>query len=175
MVRGQVPQAPHHGVRAAGVLLPPLCSPLRRGGGEHCAGYLEADQRAEPGGERPPHARPRPTGAHQGRGPFHPPHAPSEGLAQVCYDCTPSEASGQAATSRRTFARFLAAGAGLTVLAACTPDAPGAAAPSSGTPSASPSLSPSPSASPIPTPEATTAAPPPPEPSATPSPSSALP
>ncbi|MCQ6271404.1 M15 family metallopeptidase [Pseudarthrobacter sp. R1] len=92
----------------------------------------------------------------------------------MCYDCTPSEASGQTATSRRTFARFLAAGAGLTVLAACTPEAPGAGAPSSGAPSAFPSPSPV-TASATPTAEVTTAAPPPPEPSPTPSPSSALP
>ncbi|WP_461172040.1 M15 family metallopeptidase [Arthrobacter sp. Z1-9] len=92
----------------------------------------------------------------------------------MCYDCAPSEASGRAATSRRSFARFLAAGAGLTVLAACTPEAPGAAAPSSGSPSAFPSPSPV-TASATPTAEATTAAARPPEPSPTPSPSSALP
>lgn len=57
------------------------------------------------------------------------------------------------------------------MLAACTPEAPGALPPSSGSPSASPPLSPSP----ITTAEATTAAPAPPEPSPTPSPSSALP
>ncbi|WP_104042506.1 M15 family metallopeptidase [Arthrobacter sp. ZGTC412] len=89
----------------------------------------------------------------------------------MCYDCAPSSGPAETATSRRSFARFLAAGAGLTVLAACTPEAPGALPPSSGSPSASPSLSPSP----ITTTEATTAAPAPPEPSPTPSPSSALP
>ncbi|WP_307094372.1 D-alanyl-D-alanine carboxypeptidase family protein [Arthrobacter sp. V1I9] len=90
----------------------------------------------------------------------------------MCYDCANPSGRAETATSRRSFARFLAAGAGLTVLAACTPGAPGAA-PSSGfaSASASPSLSPSPTT----TAEATTAAPARPEPSPTPSPSSALP
>ncbi|MGO4186063.1 M15 family metallopeptidase [Pseudarthrobacter sp. TAF60_1] len=46
------------------------------------------------------------------------------------HDCVDGSSSG---ASRRSFARFLAAGAGLTVLAACTPEAPGAA-PSSPSP-----------------------------------------
>lgn len=64
----------------------------------------------------------------------------------MCHDCA---ASGIApGASRRSFARFLAAGAGLTVLAACTPEAPKAVAPSSSSPvpaatSASASASPS--------------------------------
>ncbi|MGN6442940.1 MAG: M15 family metallopeptidase [Arthrobacter sp.] len=53
----------------------------------------------------------------------------------MCYQC--------GSPSRRSFAQFLAAGAGLTVLAACTPEAPKAAAPSSSTAS---SVSPSPDA-----------------------------
>ncbi|MCD5341610.1 M15 family metallopeptidase [Arthrobacter sp. AK04] len=70
----------------------------------------------------------------------------------MCHDC--SRASGQAA-SRRSFTRFLAAGAGLTVLAACTPEAPSAVPPSSAPASAS-----SPAAvTATPTPEITTAAP----------------
>ncbi|WP_426996544.1 M15 family metallopeptidase [Pseudarthrobacter sp. N5] len=46
----------------------------------------------------------------------------------MCHECSEghpasdSPVAGGAAPSRRTFARFLAAGAGLTVLAACTPD-----------------------------------------------------
>ncbi|ELT45396.1 peptidase M15B and M15C DD-carboxypeptidase VanY/endolysin, partial [Arthrobacter nitrophenolicus] len=52
----------------------------------------------------------------------------------MCHDC-----SGPPLSSRRSFTRFLAAGAGLTVLTACTPEAPGAAAASSAPSSASPS------------------------------------
>ncbi len=91
----------------------------------------------------------------------------------MCQDCSP--VSGRAA-SRRSFTRFLAAGAGLTVLAACTPAAPNAVPPSSAPASAS-----SPAAVPAtPTPEITTAAPTtepaaPAAPSPTPSPSAALP
>jgi D-alanyl-D-alanine carboxypeptidase len=91
----------------------------------------------------------------------------------VCHDCSP--ASGQAA-SRRSFTRFLAAGAGLTVLAACTPEAPSAVRPSSVSASAS-----SPAAvTATPAAESTTAAPAtevtaPAPPSPTPSPSAALP
>ncbi|MFF1251041.1 D-alanyl-D-alanine carboxypeptidase family protein [Pseudarthrobacter sp. NPDC058329] len=93
----------------------------------------------------------------------------------MCYHCAPHAGTAEKVTSRRSFAQFLAAGAGLTVLAACTPEAPGAVAPSSGSPAASSSLAPSPTAVPGTTAEATAAAPPPPEPSPTPSPSSALP
>ena len=72
----------------------------------------------------------------------------------MCHDCTAGDVSG---ASRRSFARFLAAGAGLTVLAACTPEAPAALAPSSSSPapavtSASPSVVAAPSV------ESTTAA-----------------
>jgi zinc D-Ala-D-Ala carboxypeptidase len=97
----------------------------------------------------------------------------------VCHDCSPGTAApapSEGATSRRSFARFLAAGAGLTVLAACTPEAPASVPPSSASASAS-----SPAAvTPTPTSESTTAAPAPEvaapaEPSPTPSPSSALP
>ncbi|TLM85932.1 D-alanyl-D-alanine carboxypeptidase family protein [Pseudarthrobacter sp. NamE5] len=90
----------------------------------------------------------------------------------MCYDC--SAEPNKAGTSRRSFTRFLAAGAGLTVLAACTPEAPKAVAPSS----AAPSVSPSPAAvtaAASPTADPPTAAPAPPEPSPTPSPSAALP
>ncbi|TDL41394.1 M15 family metallopeptidase [Arthrobacter nitrophenolicus] len=52
----------------------------------------------------------------------------------MCHDCSDPPLS-----SRRSFTRFLAAGAGLTVLTACTPEAPQAAAPSSAPPSTSPS------------------------------------
>ncbi len=50
----------------------------------------------------------------------------------MCHDCGAGAVSQQA--SRRSFTRFLAAGAGLTVLAACTPEAPVAVAPSSSSP-----------------------------------------
>ncbi|TWD52866.1 D-Ala-D-Ala carboxypeptidase [Arthrobacter sp. AG367] len=49
----------------------------------------------------------------------------------MCYQC--------GSPSRRSFTRFLAAGAGLTVLAACTPEAPKSVPPSSAAASASPS------------------------------------
>jgi len=84
----------------------------------------------------------------------------------VCYQC--------GSASRRSFTRFLAAGAGLTVLAACTPEAPKAAAPSS---SAAPSPSPSPAAATAsagPTADAATVGQPPEAPSPTASPSAAL-
>ncbi|GAA3400269.1 M15 family metallopeptidase [Pseudarthrobacter polychromogenes] len=91
----------------------------------------------------------------------------------MCQDSSP--VSGQAA-SRRSFTRFLAAGAGLTVLAACTPEAPSAVPPSSApTPASSPAA-----VTATPTLEITTAAPTteaaaPAAPSPTPSPSAALP
>ncbi|MEV4988206.1 M15 family metallopeptidase [Pseudarthrobacter sp. LMD1-1-1.1] len=84
----------------------------------------------------------------------------------MCYQC--------GSASRRSFTRFLAAGAGLTVLAACTPEAPKAAAPSS---SAAPSPSPSPAAATAsagPTANAATVGQPPEAPAPTPSPSAAL-
>jgi len=84
----------------------------------------------------------------------------------VCHQCGSS--------SRRSFTRFLAAGAGLTVLAACTPEAPEAAAPSS---SAAPSPSPSPTAVPAsagPTAETTTVSQSPEAPSPSPPPSATL-
>lgn len=84
----------------------------------------------------------------------------------MCYQC--------GSASRRSFTRFLAAGAGLTVLAACTPEAPKAAAPSS---SAAPSHSPSPAAATAsagPTANAATVGQPPEAPAPTPSPSAAL-
>ncbi len=65
----------------------------------------------------------------------------------MCHDCAAVNGSAAAnaapslASSRRTFARFLAAGAGLTVLAACTPDVPAQVAPSSGSATASPAVS----------------------------------
>ncbi|MCU1515343.1 MAG: peptidase [Pseudarthrobacter sp.] len=57
----------------------------------------------------------------------------------MCHDCSPDAGDGgagslSAAASRRSFARFLAAGAGLTVLAACTPDLPSQVPPSSSSP-----------------------------------------
>jgi D-alanyl-D-alanine carboxypeptidase len=84
----------------------------------------------------------------------------------VCYQC--------GSPSRRSFTRFLAAGAGLTVLSACTPEAPKAVPPSSAAPSASPSPA-AVTASAGPTAEAATVGQPPEAPSPTPSPSSALP
>ncbi|QHK19895.1 D-alanyl-D-alanine carboxypeptidase family protein [Pseudarthrobacter psychrotolerans] len=75
--------------------------------------------------------------------------------------------------SRRSFARFLAAGAGLTVLAACTPKAPAGEAPSSSS-SASAVTSASPSPEAVPSVESTTAAAEPP-PQAPAPPSAALP
>ena len=64
----------------------------------------------------------------------------------MCHDCAAVNGSAAAnapslGSSRRTFARFLAAGAGLTVLAACTPDVPGQVAPSSASATASPAVS----------------------------------
>ncbi|MFB8367812.1 D-alanyl-D-alanine carboxypeptidase family protein [Pseudarthrobacter sp. NPDC055928] len=80
----------------------------------------------------------------------------------MCHDCSALDGTPAAGTSRRSFARFLAAGAGLTVLAACTPDAPAQVPPSSSTtlpPAASPSpvavaTSESPTAAVEPVPEA---------------------
>ncbi|WP_426763697.1 M15 family metallopeptidase [Pseudarthrobacter sp. 1G09] len=89
----------------------------------------------------------------------------------MCHNCAASAAT----ASRRSFARFLAVGAGLAVLTACTPGAPGAAPPSSAQPSASPSPSPTAPGTPVAAPEAATVAGMPPEPSASPSPSAALP
>lgn len=83
----------------------------------------------------------------------------------MCYTC--------GSPSRRSFGRFLAAGAGLTVLAGCTPEAPKAVPPSS----AAPSASPSPAAATVPagpTAEAATVGQPPEPPSPTPSPSATL-
>ncbi|MFE8884709.1 D-alanyl-D-alanine carboxypeptidase family protein [Pseudarthrobacter enclensis] len=92
----------------------------------------------------------------------------------MCYDC--DAASGTAGTTRRSFARFLAVGAGLTVLTACTPEAP-QAVPSSSAPAPA---SPVPSPAPVPTtaapaPEAATVGETPPSATAAPSPSAALP
>jgi D-alanyl-D-alanine carboxypeptidase len=87
----------------------------------------------------------------------------------VCHNC-----SGPPLSSRRSFTRFLAAGAGLTVLTACTPEAPGAAAPSL----APSSTSPSPVAATAPattTAEAAAAPPAAPEAAPAPPPSAALP
>lgn len=84
----------------------------------------------------------------------------------MCYQC--------GSPSRRSFSRFLAACAGLTVLAACTPEAPKAGAPSS---SAASSAAPSPSAvtaSVGPTADAATVGQSPDAPSPTPSPSASL-
>ncbi|MDQ0663533.1 D-alanyl-D-alanine carboxypeptidase [Arthrobacter ulcerisalmonis] len=83
----------------------------------------------------------------------------------MCYQC--------GSPSRRSFARFLAAGAGLTVLAACTPEAPKAVAPSSAPSSASPSPA-AVTASAGPTAEAPTVIGSPEAPSPTPSPSATL-
>ena len=84
----------------------------------------------------------------------------------MCYQC--------GSPSRRSFTRFLAAGAGLTVLSACTPEAPKAAAPSS---SPASSAAPSPgavTASAGPTAETATVGQSPEAPSPTPSPSATL-
>ncbi|PTT63423.1 M15 family metallopeptidase [Arthrobacter sp. HMWF013] len=91
----------------------------------------------------------------------------------MCHNCVAG--LGPSAASRRSFARFLAAGAGLTVLAACTPpEAPAVAPSSSPSVSASPAVT-SVSASPSPVPvESSTAAVEPPAPSPA-SPSAALP
>jgi D-alanyl-D-alanine carboxypeptidase len=72
----------------------------------------------------------------------------------MCHNCV---AGGAPGASRRSFARFLAAGAGLTVLAACTPEAPAAPAPSSSSPAPA-VTSASPSAVAAPSMESTTAA-----------------
>ncbi|MDP9887094.1 M15 family metallopeptidase [Pseudarthrobacter enclensis] len=83
----------------------------------------------------------------------------------MCHEC--------GSPSRRSFTRFLAAGAGLTVLAACTPEAPKAAPSSSAAPSPSPSPS-ALSASAGPTAETATVSQSPESPSPTPSPSATL-
>ena len=83
----------------------------------------------------------------------------------MCYQC--------GSPSRRSFTRFLAAGAGLTVLSACTPEAPKAVPPSSAASSASPSPV-AVTASAGPTAEAATVGQSPEAPSPTPSPSAAL-
>lgn len=88
----------------------------------------------------------------------------------MCHDCV---AGGAPGASRRSFARFLAAGAGLTLLAACTPEAPAAPAPSSSSPAPA-VTSPSPSAVAAPSAESTTAAVEPPAQAPAP-PSAALP
>ncbi|TQJ33275.1 M15 family metallopeptidase [Arthrobacter sp. SLBN-122] len=80
----------------------------------------------------------------------------------MCYQC--------GSPSRRSFTRFLAAGAGLTVLAACTPEAPKAVAPSSAPSSASPSPA-AVTVSAAPTAETATVGQSPEAPSPTPSPS----
>lgn len=92
----------------------------------------------------------------------------------MCHNCA---AGGIApGASRRSFARFLAAGAGLTVLAACTPEAPKAAAPSSSSPvPAVTSASASPSASPSAVESTTAAAEPPASAPVTPSAAASLP
>lgn len=94
----------------------------------------------------------------------------------MCHDCAAGPVP--SGSSRRSFARFLAVGAGLTVLAACTPAEPPVVAPSSfsASASASPAVTsapPSPSPSPVPV-ESTTAAVEPPAPAPA-SPSAALP
>lgn len=91
----------------------------------------------------------------------------------MCHDC-PGEREATPDPSRRTFARFLAAGAGLTALAACTPEAPKVAAPSSSAASAVPSAV-AVTTGPGPTPEPTFVPPARAEPSPTPSPSATLP
>ncbi|WP_285248665.1 M15 family metallopeptidase [Pseudarthrobacter sp. efr-133-R2A-89] len=83
----------------------------------------------------------------------------------MCYECGPA--------TRRSFARFLAAGAGLTVLAACTPAAPPAEPASSAAPSPSPSPAAA-TASAGPTAEAATVGQSPEAQSPTPSPSATL-
>ncbi|MCO4275087.1 D-alanyl-D-alanine carboxypeptidase family protein [Pseudarthrobacter sp. HLT3-5] len=89
----------------------------------------------------------------------------------MCHSCVAGGVHSGA--SRRSFARFLAAGAGLTVLAACTPAAPaGVALSSSSLAPAATSASPSPVA--VPSVESTTAAAEPPA-QVPASPSAALP
>ena len=92
-------------------------------------------------------------------------------------DGTAAGGTGPEGASRRSFARFLAAGAGLTVLSACTPDVPAREAPSSSASSASPPVA---SASPSPIADTTTVSPTPAVPSPTevpapPSPAAAMP
>lgn len=88
----------------------------------------------------------------------------------MCHNCV---AGGAPGASRRSFARFLAAGAGLTVLAACTPEAPAAPAPSSSSALAPAVASASPSAVAAPSVESSTGAVEPP--AQAPAPSAALP
>ncbi|WP_407709776.1 D-alanyl-D-alanine carboxypeptidase family protein [Arthrobacter nitrophenolicus] len=87
----------------------------------------------------------------------------------MCHDC-----SGPPLSSRRSFARFLATGAGLTVLTACMPEAPQAAAPSPAPSSTSPSPAAA-TASATTTAEAAAVPPAAPEAAPAPSPSAALP
>ncbi|MCT9623761.1 M15 family metallopeptidase [Pseudarthrobacter equi] len=89
----------------------------------------------------------------------------------MCHNCAVSAVT----ASRRSFARFLAVGAGLTVLTACTPVAPEAAPPSSAPLPAAPAPSPTVSTAPAAVPEAAPAGETPPAATATPSPSAALP
>jgi D-alanyl-D-alanine carboxypeptidase len=80
----------------------------------------------------------------------------------MCYDCAVIDGNENeppsAVTSRRSFARFLAAGAGLTVLTACTPDAPAQVAPSSAATTATAATSASSSPVAVPTTESPTPA-----------------
>lgn len=89
----------------------------------------------------------------------------------MCHNCAVSAVT----ASRRSFARFLAVGAGLTVLTACTPVAPEAPPPSSAPLPAAPAPSPTVSTAPAAVPEAAPAGETPPAAAATPSPSAALP
>ncbi|MEW1949342.1 M15 family metallopeptidase [Pseudarthrobacter sp902506025] len=82
----------------------------------------------------------------------------------MCYEC--------GSPTRRSFSRFLAAGAGLAVLSACTPEAPKAAPSSSA--ASSPSPSPAATATAGTTPDAATVGQPPEVPSPTPSPPATL-
>ena len=89
----------------------------------------------------------------------------------MCHNCAVSAVT----ASRRSFARFLAVGAGLTVLTACTPVAPEAAPPSSAPLPAAPAPSPTVSTAPAAVSEAAPTGATLPAAAATPSPSAALP
>lgn len=89
----------------------------------------------------------------------------------MCHNCTADNETPSAGTSRRSFARFLAAGAGLTVLTACTPDVVPQVAPSSSTSSVTAATAASPSPVAAPTTESPT--PPGPSPTQVPAPPSA--
>lgn len=93
----------------------------------------------------------------------------------MCHDCGSAGSAPSAGASRRSFARFLAAGAGLTVLTACAPAAPAPAPPSSSSPGPATASAPPATAVAAPSVSTTAAAPSVPEAPVPPSSAAALP